>query len=91
MRDPDHALDNPGRYFDLGSLEVPPFASPGNKASATYNDHPSILSGDSCAMGDGICPDDDNEGVLCGCCVALADNGGMGAADLLTLLVNWHP
>ncbi len=83
------ALDNQGQYFDLGSREVLPFASPGREASAINNDNPSIV-GDSCAKGDCICPDDD-EGVIHGFCVALAGNGAVGAADLLALLANWCP
>ena len=85
-------MDNQGRYFDLGSREVLPFASPGREASAINNDNPSIVGGgDSCAKGDCICPDDDDEGVIRGFCVALAGNGAVGAADLLALLANWSP
>ena len=83
------ALDNQDRRLDVGSLEVPPVASPGREAAAINNDNPSIV-GDSCAKGDCICPDDDNyEGVIRGLGVALAGNGAVGPADLLALLVNW--
>ena len=91
MRDLDNALDNQGRYFELGSLEAPPGASPSDEASAINNDNPSILGGGSCPKGDCICQDDDNEGVIRGFFVALAGNGAMGAADLLAPLVNWDP
>ncbi len=85
-------MDNRGRYFDLGSLEVPPVASPGREASAINNDNPSILGGDSCAKGACICPDDDDpEGVIRSLCVALAGNDAAGAADPLAPLVNRGP
>ena len=87
-----NALDNQGRYFDLGSLEVTSFASRGRETSGINNDNPSIGGGDSCAKGDCICPDDhDDEGVIRGFCVALAGNGAVGAADLFAPLVNWGP
>ncbi len=91
MRDLNNALNNHELYFDLGSLEVRSFASPGNEASATNNDNPSIIGGDSCAKGDCICPDDDYEGVIRGFCVALTGSGTVDAADRFALLANWSP
>ncbi len=87
-----NVLDNQGRCFDLGSLEVRSFASPGRETSAIKNDNPPIVGGDSCAKGDCICPvDNDYEGVTRSLCVGLASNGTVRAADLLALLANWSP
>ncbi len=85
-------MDNRGWCFDLGSLEVHSFALPGREAPAINNDNPSIGGGDSCPKGGCIFPNDhDYAGVIRGLCVALAGNGAVGAADLLTLLANWSP
>ncbi len=72
MRERDDASDNRGWCFDLGSREVTPVASLSWEALAISRDNSSIGSGDSCAKGDCICPDDhDYEGVIRGLGVAL--------------------